>query len=87
MDPLSFLASGGGLPDITGGPAQSSASGGTADQWLQRNAPFNVAGSGGSASSSGGLSGSKGLGQAFGGDMGLLILVAIVGVGVLVAIK
>ncbi|WOF73808.1 hypothetical protein QMT40_001444 [Parvibaculaceae bacterium PLY_AMNH_Bact1] len=86
MDPLSLLTSG-GLPNITGGPAHSGAAGGTADQWLQRNAPFNVAGSGGHASSSGGLSGSKGIGQGLNGDVGLLILFAIVGVGVLVAIK
>jgi len=82
LNPLSFL-SGGGLPNITGGPAHSAAGGGAADQFFQLNSPFNVAGQGGSASSSGGQTARPGGGT----DNSLLLLAGFGLVALLVTLK
>lgn len=84
MNPLSFLG-GGGLPSISGGPATSSAKGGTADQFFQLNSPFNVSGQGGSASSSGGQTATPGGGGAV--DNTLLLLAGFGLVALLVTLK
>ncbi len=88
--PLSLLAgpsiAKGGIPPINGGDARSGAYGGTADQYLARNAPFVVSGQGGRASAAGGLTASQG--PAGGSDGLIWILIGgFALVGALVALK